>query len=447
MKNRQTLADALIEALKSVPSEVVNFFSAISKFEEELERRANPQSPDDIGYEYIQSLNELGVGSEFLLSSQIDFYTRSIRVENPAAKSKLLDAIKSWVDEFMDDSKIMVGGQFTSYTVEDILKGLIRTTITKGPEEATATFCDCVEKQAIVFHEYFLLEGIQIKEQVDILEGVSLIPLPARSAVLPGDFFERAEAFRRVPGSKTLLRVDRRISPAMHKPSIREPQELQDQQHQAGFKSEKLAWALTMAGSGPVQIVMAWDHLPYDHPLKLSRFGRMGRRAVYLVIGYRMAKEFSERQINEAKGIYEKLAQLDDEVLDYLEVPIKRWIASKAGYHTVDRFIDLGIALESFYLHGIKQRSELLFRVGLRAALHLGGDSGCRKELAEKFWRVYRLRSEAVHEGKLDNDESASKALEKVQDLFKDSLGIIIDSNKIPGWKEIELGVQTSTED
>ena len=51
MKSRQALADALIEALKSVPSEIIGFFSAISKLEEGLERGANPQNPDDVGYE------------------------------------------------------------------------------------------------------------------------------------------------------------------------------------------------------------------------------------------------------------------------------------------------------------------------------------------------------------------------------------------------------------
>ena len=268
MKSRQALADALIEALKSVPSEIIGFFSAISKLEERLERRANPQNPDDVGYEDIQTLNELGIESESQFSWRINFYTRAIRIEDPAVKLKLLDTIKPWINEFMDNDRVMVGDRVASHTVEDILKSLVRMAITKSPDEASAQFCDCVEEQAIIFHRYFLLEGIEIEERMELFDGVSLIPLPGRSSVLPGSFFERDEVSRRIPGSKALLKVGYRMSPAINKPDTPESQDSQIDCVGVEFGSEKFAWALTVAGPAPVQIVMAWNHLAYDHPTK-----------------------------------------------------------------------------------------------------------------------------------------------------------------------------------
>ena len=350
----------------------------------------------------------------------------------------------------MDNDRLAIGNRVIGHTVEDILKGLVRMAVTKSPDKASAQFCDCVEGQAIIFHRYFLLEGIEIEERMELFDGVSLIPLPGRSSVLPGSFFERDEVSRRVTGSKALLKVGYRISPAISKPDASESRDKQIDCVGVEFGSEKFAWALTMAGPAPVQIVMAWNHLAYDHPLNLGSFGWPSYRNVYRVIGYRTAKKFTKEQINEAKNVYEKIMKLDSHVVDYLKIPVKRWIASKAGFDTIDRFIDFGVALESFYLHDIKQRNELLFRLKLRAALHLGENPSHREELAKKFREVYGLRSDAVHEGKLDDDmkkrESAVETLMEAQNLFKDSLSIIIESNTIPKWEAIELGVRISNE-
>ena len=43
----------------------------------------------------IQTLNELGIESESRFSWQIDSYTRAIRIEDPTAKLKLLNAIRA----------------------------------------------------------------------------------------------------------------------------------------------------------------------------------------------------------------------------------------------------------------------------------------------------------------------------------------------------------------
>ena len=205
-----------------------------------------------------------------------------------------------------------------------------------------------------------------------------------------------------------------------------------------GFRGWKFAWALNIIQSGPVQISMEWDYLPYDHPLKLKNRVQTSSMAPFLITGYTPAEEFSKDQINSAKDIYEKLAQLDDDVIDYLKTPVKRWIASRAGFNPVDRFIDFGIALESFYLHEVEQRNELLFKLSLRAAQHLGKSLDNKKELIKKFKKAYSLRCDAVHKGKLDSDPkksgAAAKALKEAQNLFGNSLIMVIDSNKIPKW-------------
>ena len=58
----------------------------------------------------------------------------------------------------------------------------------------------------------------------------------------------------------------------------------------------------------------------------------------------------SETQIPEIKHRYEILTNLDSETREKLQIPIDRWIKSKAEDNPVDKIIDLGIALESLYV-------------------------------------------------------------------------------------------------
>ena len=113
------------------------------------------------------------------------------------------------------------------------------------------------------------------------------------------------------------------------------------------------------------------------------------------------------------------------------------------GY--VDKMIDLGIAMESFYLRGFSE--QLTFRFRLRAALHLGKSLEKRKCLIKEFRQIYEFRSRAVHEGTLPEHVNVDgenipmrQYIERSQELFKGSLMKVIDSGALPDWESIELG-------
>ena len=124
----------------------------------------------------------------------------------------------------------------------------------------------------------------------------------------------------------------------------------------------------------------------------------------------------------------------------FLQIPIDRWIKSKTYQGYVDKMIDLGIAMESFYLRGI--RNELSFRFRLRAALHLGESAEDRKSRMKEFGQIYDFRSRAVHEGTLPKQVtvdgqsiSMGRYIESTQVLFKESLIKVIESGTLPDWQ------------
>ena len=295
---------------------------------------------------------------------------------------------------------------------------------------------------------------------MQVLEGVSLIPLPNSTNQLPDylPFMPLSD-----PGqflSKTLLRVDMTVSPLLHQP---------DQNHLVGtwpdrffsiavssgdveeFHPAKFAQALTFVGQHPVQIARRWTHLSDRHIFNLGLSGGSGYSDSWVDIRS-PSTTFSKAQVQESVDLYRKIVDLPEDTQTRLKIPLDRWVKSKTNQGYVDKMIDLGIALESFYLRGI--RDELSFRLRLRAALHLEDGIKQRRQMKRTFGQMYRIRSEAVHEGTVPEHVTVcgqnvriNEFIESSQELFKRSLLKVIEHGQFPDWDTIELGAGEGTED
>ena len=105
--------------------------------------------------------------------------------------------------------------------------------------------------------------------------------------------------------------------------------------------------------------------------------------------------------------------------------------------------IDLGIAFESLFLSGRKNLS-LKFRK--RASWFLQKSEANRKILKKTFEKVYDLRCDAVHEGKLPRDVEicgksipALEFIEQAQDLCQQSILKIIKNGQFSNWAKIYI--------
>ena len=121
-----------------------------------------------------------------------------------------------------------------------------------------------------------------------------------------------------------------------------------------------------------------------------------------------------------------------------LDIAIDRWLRSYEGIRLVDKFIDLGIALESLYLDGMKD--ELRFRLALHAAWHLGTNALVRERLMREFKKVYDLRSKEVHTGSVDDTKTARSVLSRTQEYCRWAVINIISRGRFPDWEKLVLG-------
>lgn len=142
------------------------------------------------------------------------------------------------------------------------------------------------------------------------------------------------------------------------------------------------------------------------------------------------------------------LLSLDESKRLRLRVPLDRLNRSYlADIRSVDKAIELGIALESLYAPA-KLSEGIAFAVRTRAARFLGGSLEERRRTAKTLRDVYDLRSRAVHAGRFDaegspkkwsDDANVREVLEEGQHVIGRSLVKVIQEGE-PNWEEFDLG-------
>ena len=205
-----------------------------------------------------------------------------------------------------------------------------------------------------------------------------------------------------------------------------------------------LCHALSLTCNRPVQVSFERKFLEESELFNLS-FGTFGR-IYWRIADSREPRMVGETEIYEAKHLYNDL-KANSEVRKALWIPIDRWIKSKVPGRYVDSIIDLGIAFETLYLLDTDGKSELSFRLRLRAAWHLGKDEEDRKQLLTKFKNIYEGRSKAVHSGKLKETLefggekiSRSEFIAQTQDLCRESIMKVLEDGRFPDWDNLILG-------
>ena len=346
-----------------------------------------------------------------------------------------------------------------------VIERLLEITLVRGIEEAVSFFdrCSCGEGVHVFRREIAFLEGIKIQAEIQLFEGVRLVPLPSLNIsaelarYVPGfssmrAFMNQGESFFR----RTLLVID---SPGLF--TIRRLSETGDQRE---IQMENLPFQVKFPN---LDAVHSFDEF-FCQVLSL-----VCNSAVKIVISTRLFEEEKsfdqhhgpgpmfryfeplgnppepdEADIEKAKCLYKKLINLDTNDREKLQIAIDRWVESKTERSHLDKIIDLGIAFEALYLSDIDETTELAFRLRLRAAWYLGESEEHRRALMKEFSEIYNWRSKVVHTGKLPNKtkktpftpDEVRQFIEDAQDRCRESIIKILEDGEFPDWNSLILG-------
>ena len=378
---------------------------------------------------------------------------------NKDTKSKLLEFVRSELDSFICEDRILLGsflllsGLSDGVSLSQLLEKLLKVAIFGGIDRAVSAFGNCTTEDASISFEFIvLLEGITLEEEMQVFDGTRLVPLPTSSSVseLPRCLGSIGSTNLARFFKKTMLITDYSIFPPFHKPSVLDKTDIpntlaESEKQRKKFQVEvkggtlpdytntvftefhkKFFQALSLACNSAVKPAMSWNFLPEDELLNVNPGNT--RYVISYSGPFGNSIEVEEAQINDAKRLYEILINMPPKIGKKLQIAIDRWIQSKANQTLEDKIIDLCIAFESLYLPGIND--ELKFRLSVRAAWFMGENGNDRKRLVTVFKKIYDCRSTIVHGGEFENGTvkidrktiPVSELIEDAQDLCQRSI-------------------------
>ena len=244
-----------------------------------------------------------------------------------------------------------------------------------------------------------------------------------------------------------LLMLDYTVSPVFCKPSLKEELDESDQfeikiesMEFPNFDVNKFCQALSIIANFPVESLLTWQYIGEDELFNVE--GWFPKEVGKLVMPDYLSGigVINETDIDKATCLYKLLTNPSSNIGGKLQIPIDRWIKSKAENNPVDKMIDLGIAFESLY---VSDKSKISYQLRRNASRYLGTDKTTQRE----FKVIYECRCDAVHEGKLKDivtieGESIpmSKFITRAQNLCRDSIIKILEDGEFPDWNNVILG-------
>jgi len=387
------------------------------------------------------------------------------KIQDSKIKDDILGILNAELADHIQDGKIhsatvaFAGGTVSGTPVEKILRNLLVRAIADGPKHAALAFIDCITHESCKFYEFLLVTGVSVSEVTELVDGVTLIPLPDSVDDFPAhvpDLRGATDQSARVDindlKGKTLVQTEYEVSPIFHKPMGNYTLESGPSRHfsiaplngSSLEPSKNVLWqALSLASRSDVKPVMGWKCLLNYEIFDLSPIPGPRAKGYWHLNPRSWAQELNhlhKSQISDSKTYYAGLVQEPSELWKKLNVPISRWISSISENNPVDQIIDLGIALESLYASDSGSDSDATF--ALNGAWHLGKNKTERKILRNEFKHIYSARSEAVHSGILrgewsDPQFNTKNFISRTQDLCWQGITSIIKAGELPDWNDL----------
>ena len=415
-------------------------------------------------------------------------------IANQTTESKLLGFIRRELKPFIHEEEVNSSYSF-SYAITGekdgfrlhairggvidlpyLLEHLLKIAVTYGVEKAVSTFDEgsSLKGKQGFYQDVVSLEGIVVEEEIQVCEGVKLVPFPQPTtfefeSYFPGRSIRDSRFARQTNIGKTLFIIDRPLLSIFHKSSHElfddmligdlpfpiETDNIKFSNHaEVDSFRELFCQALSLACNSPVQIALKWWFLAEDDLFQPFPGGSTG----YSPRLFGNSVKAGQSEIDKAKCLYRDLINLNSKTQGKLKIAINRWIKSKTYQTPEDKIIDLAIAFETLYL---PDSGESTYKLGVRASWYLGKEKKDREDLLAVFKEFYKFRSRIVHGGESKEnvtirDESIpiSQFVTKVQNLCRESIEKImkqcLKEGEFPDndyWDSLILGTPTVDSD
>ena len=172
-----------------------------------------------------------------LLRSWWDSYTPGLyyairsyelSVEDTEVREVILDLIRTELSEYVHNDRVksavfgIHGGSNNGFPLDRMLVQLLKVALVRGNQCAAYSFYECVVKERTSFQFMGLLNGVRVEQDLEISEGIRLVPLPKSTSELPSHLAQSNSFLRDVDLlGRTLIVIDMSISPIFGNPKLK----------------------------------------------------------------------------------------------------------------------------------------------------------------------------------------------------------------------------------
>lgn len=299
--------------------------------------------------------------------------------------------------------------------------------------------------------------GFEVHERVELCPNLFLVPFTeVPESVVVDEVFEYGFPMHRAFGRltkydpKAALVFPYRIQSVLMEldnttslPTPFEPSVDVNSLHQT---MDEITRCLTVLGPSAPQILAVWSQYGGDIPLHfraISFSHSLGD--IDPSIDHRHEPRAGKASTEQIKEIIPAYLHLDSDMRAKLRVPLDRLNAAMRRSDTVDRAIELGIALEALLGDNLGTLDSISSAVRIRGTWLHGGSGEQRKDAYDLLRKIYNLRSAAVHQGRLKDRKKASESSEDVLwrgiELCASLIRSMIALRSWPCWDDLILGI------
>jgi hypothetical protein len=329
-------------------------------------------------------------------------------------------------------------GQTSTRFVERAASVLLHRAHYRGGVDDALDWLDrIVQIRQSDFYIVMPLWGLKVEQALDLSEQIRLLPATEFSqsgnlAQLSHPFSGSLPSYRWQPPSSILLQRQTLESIFFR---IGEIAELD---WKVLHRLHDLRNCLALAGPAAVAGDIQW--IEFVNP-DLSDFNSGSWRRAQEIQAHNL--DFGSFDPELATVLVPKFLSLTGEEKSKIYLATDRFNRALWRHDAGEAALELGITLDSLLGDG---SGELVFKVGLRAALLIGGNLPDRKRRREIVKRAYDLRSKVVHTGKADTTWKFDGQNMPIKAFVELAIRVtaevvckIIVLGKIPNWNDVEL--------
>jgi hypothetical protein len=327
--------------------------------------------------------------------------------------------------------------------VEELAKSMLAQVLNGRPApEVVEAFSSFLKENRSKIRIVISISGVDVGEWVDLGGDVELLPVPAlppsipRGIALGQPFLSSLGPSYSAKSTSALFTIDT-LSPIIVSPGYFKDStaisKFREQFTPSVSRLEEALNCITLNDLFPAVGEIIWSEFLHPgaffiQPPGWSRFDL----AVVVV-----SRTLIIKDVQKLCASYFSIPANDRRKV--LHTPLSRLGRAIRQFSVVDRAIDLGIALEALLLHDAQSNTELGYRLRLRGALLREGDLSARRDTMKLLNELYKLRSNAVHRGRVDRTEKNWRTLEDGIMLCAELIRIVIERGGKIDFDMLEL--------